>query len=47
MKVGIFLNGECIYEYTNEEDEILDVYEEARFMTEETEQFHEVRVIHD
>ncbi|MED1287320.1 hypothetical protein [Bacillus mycoides] len=45
MKVGIFLNGECmeVYEY----EDVLDVYEDARFATEETDLIHEVRVIHD
>ncbi|WP_170959226.1 hypothetical protein [Bacillus pseudomycoides] len=47
IKVGVFLNGECLYEFTNGEDELLDVYEEARFMTEETGQFHEVKMIND
>ncbi|HDR4874155.1 TPA: hypothetical protein QCR24_005062 [Bacillus cereus] len=45
MRVGIFLNGECMEDYDYED--ALDVYEDARFATEETGLIHEVRVIHD
>ncbi|ACK89150.1 hypothetical protein AB1I77_28115 [Bacillus paranthracis] len=44
MKVGIFLLGECVEAYNYED--INDVYEIARIMTEETDLIHEVRVIY-
>ncbi|WP_170959318.1 hypothetical protein [Bacillus nitratireducens] len=44
MKVGIFLIGECVktYDYAD----VLEAYEDAKAMTEETDLIHEVKVIY-